>query len=221
MASANPPKKLKSSDDDVPQIAGVAPLLSDALVWVDCEMTGLGADGGPGPDALLEVALLVTDGDLNLVHAEDESPEIVVHQPDDVLDGMNDWCKRQFGWNGPDVPPTPGLLAERVRTSTTSLADADAALAAFVEARVEKGRGVLAGNTVHMDKRFLDKFCPRLMAQLHYRLVDVSTVKELTRRWSPGAFAKAPKKKGSHRALDDIKESLEELRYYRGAAFKI
>jgi len=189
---------------------------SGTLVWVDCEMTGLGGEGGPGGDSLLEVACLVTDGDLNLVA---EGPDLVIHQPEDVLAGMSDWCKRQFGWNGPgDV--VPGLLADQVLRSEVSIQEADALLLDFIAKHVDKGVGVLAGNTVHMDKRFLDKFCPRFMGHLHYRLVDVSTVKELCRRWHPEDFARAPCKKGTHRALDDIRDSLEELRHYRSSIFK-
>jgi len=191
-------------------------LLQDALVWVDCEMTGLGADGGPGNDRLLEVACIVTDADLNVVA---EGPDLVIHWPDDVLEGMNDWCKDQFGWKG-DGSVTPGLLAEAVQKSEVSVQDADRLLVDFVQKHVAKKKGVLAGNTVHMDKRFLDKFCPGFTDYLHYRLVDVSTVKELCRRWHPDEFRGAPVKKGAHRALDDIRESLEELRYYRGSVFK-
>eukprot|EP00442_Polarella_glacialis_P039632 CAMPEP_0115093362 /NCGR_PEP_ID=MMETSP0227-20121206/27492_1 /TAXON_ID=89957 /ORGANISM="Polarella glacialis, Strain CCMP 1383" /LENGTH=200 /DNA_ID=CAMNT_0002485709 /DNA_START=200 /DNA_END=802 /DNA_ORIENTATION=- len=190
--------------------------LEEALVWVDCEMTGLGADGGPGADALLEVACLITDGDLNLIA---EGPDLVIHHSDAVLDSMNDWCKTQFGWLGAGTAPTPGLLADQVQKSGTSLQEADRLLHEFVSKHVPKGTGVLAGNTVHMDKRFLDKFSPNFMGHLHYRLVDVSTVKELCRRWHPKEFSGAPKKKGSHRALDDIRESLDELRYYRKTIF--
>lgn len=165
---------------------------------------------------MLEVACIVTDGDLNLVA---EGPDLVLHQPDDVLAGMNPWCKEQFGWRGHN-DLVDGLLADRVRRSTVTLQEADEQLLEFVAGHVEKGAGVLAGNTVHMDKRFLDRFCPRFMDHLHYRLVDVSTVKELCRRWYPEDFVRAPPKKGAHRALNDIQESLEELRYYRRAVYK-
>merc|ERR1711908_181592 len=101
--------------------------------------------------------------------------------------GMNDWCKNQFGWNGGIVES--GNLCEQVQKSTVSLAQADMRIHEFVSSHVAKGKGVLAGNTVHMDKRFLDKFCPTFMSHLHYRLVDVSTVKELCRRWYPDEFA--------------------------------
>merc|ERR1712087_426051 len=138
--------------------------------------------------------------------------------PDEDLSNMNEWCKRQFGWKGSGAVEA-GKLADQVQKSQTSVNDADQLLFEFVSTHVEKGVGVLSGNTVHMDKRFLDKFCPRFMGHLHYRLVDVSTVKELCRRWHPAAFKAAPAKKGMHRALDDIKESLEELKYYKATIF--
>lgn len=182
-------------------------------MWVDCEMTGLGEAGGPGNDSLLEVACLITDGNLKIVA---EGPDLVINHSDEVLERMNDWCKHQFGWKG-DGSCTPGLLADAVRKSHISAEEADQQLLDFVSKHLQKGAGVLAGNSVHMDKRFLDKFCPRFMAHLHYRIVDVSTVKELFRRWYPEDFAAAPEKTGQHRALDDIRESLEELQYYRMA----
>jgi len=193
-----------------------ASLTDDALVWVDCEMTGLGSEGGPGNDSLLEVACILTDGNLNIIA---EGPDLVIHQSDETLLGMNDWCKKQFGFKG-QGDLVPGLLADQVQKSQVSVQDADRQLLEFVSTYVAKGKGVLAGNTVHMDKRFLDKYCPGFMGHLHYRLVDVSTLKELCRRWQPDTFSKAPAKKGSHRALDDIRESLEELRYYRANMFK-
>jgi len=191
--------------------------IRDALVWVDCEMTGLGADGGPGEDTLLEVAVLITDGDLRVIA---EGPEIVIHHSDQVLDGMNDWCKTQFGWRGLGCDPDPDKLAAAVQKSRVSMEEADRMLLEFVQQHTNKTTGILAGNTVHMDKRFLDKFCPRFMDHLHYRIVDVSTVKELCRRWYPQEFKAAPPKAGAHRALDDIKESLKELQYYGGSIFK-
>ncbi|OLP80831.1 Oligoribonuclease, mitochondrial [Symbiodinium microadriaticum] len=191
--------------------------LDEALVWVDCEMTGLGGGGGPGDDTLLEVAVIITDGHLNVVA---EGPDLVVHHPDEVLNGMNDWCKKQFGWDSASKRAEPGNLAEQVQKSTISLAEADGMLYEFLSRHVKQGKGVLAGNTVHMDKRFLDKFCPRFTGHMHYRLVDVSTIKELSRRWFPAEFDAAPRKRGSHRALDDIRESLQELQYYKEAVFK-
>lgn len=186
--------------------------LPEALVWVDCEMTGLGAEGGPGPDTLLEVAVLITDDHLQLVA---EGPDVVVHHSDEVLDGMNDWCKRQFGWDDQQKIARPGLLADQVRRSKVTLEELDQMLYEFVTRYVEEKGGILAGNTVHMDKRFLDKFCPKFVNCLHYRIVDVSTVKELCRRWYPEQFSRAPKKKDLHRAMDDIRESLKELAFYK------
>ena len=194
----------------------VQPKLNDALVWVDCEMTGLGSEGGPGSDVLLEVACLITDPKLNVVAI---GPDLVIHQPDDILAGMNDWCKTQFGWKGP-TEVAPGLLADQVTKSKVSMEDADQKLFSFVEEHLAKGSGVLTGNTIHMDKRFLDKYAPKFMGHLHYRLVDVSTMKELCRRWYPEEFKLAPKKKSLHRAMDDIEESLAELRFYREAICK-
>eukprot|EP00439_Symbiodinium_sp_Y106_P035500 s1299_g4.t1 len=138
---------------------------------------------------------------------------------------MNEWCKKQFGWDSASKRAEPGNLAEEVQKSTISLAEADGILHEFLSRHVKQGKGVLAGNTVHMDKRFLDKFCPRFTGHMHYRLVDVSTIKdymlnELSRRWFPAEFDAAPRKRGSHRALDDIRESLQELQYYKEAVFK-
>lgn len=189
--------------------------LDGPLVWVDCEFTGLGGPGGVGDDKLLEVACIITDGGLEKVI---EGPDLVIHHDDTVLDSMSDWCKEQFGWK--DGEAEPGKLAEQVRNSTVTLEEADSQLAEFVRANIPAKEGVLAGNSVHMDKRFLEKFTPAFTELLHYRIVDVSTVKELTRRWFPSEFQKAPQKKGAHRALDDIKDSIEELRYYRRSVFR-
>eukprot|EP00435_Cladocopium_sp_Y103_P011121 s1960_g2.t2 len=222
------PNVSKATKEAVP----VGPLSTGpkhALVWVDCEMTGLGAEGGPGPDTLLEVAVLITDDHLRLVA---EGPDVVVHHSDEVLDGMNDWCKRQFGWDDQQKIARPGLLADqadptsedpRSRWKSLKLGKNRWLLWGWY---VEEKGGILAGNTVHMDKRFLDKFCPKFVDCLHYRIVDVSTVKELCRRWYPEQFSHAPKKKELHRAMDDIRESLKdpsladcaELAFYKEAA---
>jgi len=179
-------------------------------------MTGLGGPGSTGDDTLLEVAALATNGAMDQVI---EGPEIVIHHPDEVLGTMNDWCKTQFKWN--DGKPLEGGLAKRVQESKVSLAEADEELAAWVSRAVAAGeRPVLAGNTVHMDKRFLERFLPRFSATLHYRIVDVSTVKELCRRWYPHEFSRAGRKRGSHRAKDDILESIEELKFYKANIFK-
>jgi len=174
------------------------------LVWVDCEMTGL----DPNIDTLLEVAVIVTDGDLNIVA---EGPNIVIHQPDEVLTSMNEWCIEQHGKSG---------LTQRVKDSTISLAEAEDQIVSFVKKWTPEKKCPLAGNSVGQDAKFLVKYMPKVMNHLHYRIVDVSTIKELSRRWYPDELEKAPKKKMTHRALDDIKESIEELAYYRNSVFK-
>lgn len=174
------------------------------LVWVDCEMTGLDTK----VDTLLEVAVLVTDSDLSIVA---EGPNVVIHHPDEVLARMNDWCIQHHGKSG---------LTQMVRDSTISMEEAEDKVVKFVKEWTPENRCPLAGNSVGQDAKFLEKYMPALMEHLHYRIVDVSTVKELSRRWFPEEFAMVPRKKMAHRALDDIKESIEELRYYRQKVFK-
>lgn len=176
---------------------------STHLVWMDLEMSGLEVD----QNRILEIATLVTDGDLNILA---EGPELVVHQPDSLLEGMNQWNKEHHGASG---------LIDRVRASTISEADAEAQTLAFVRAHVPERAAPLAGNSVHQDRLFLSRYFGQLERYLHYRNVDVSTVKELVRRWYPKGYDKRPRKKGAHRALDDIRESIEELAYYRKMAF--
>lgn len=189
--------------------------IKDGLIWVDCEMTGLGDEGGPGGDSLLEVACFITDADLNVIA---EGPDLVIHQPDEVLENMNDWCKKQFGWIGGEA--APGKLAAEVQSSNITVEEADRQLTAFAKKYLEKGYGILAGNTVHMDKRFLDKYTPNFMEHLHYRIVDVSTLREVARRWFPRELKRLPQKRSAHRAMDDIRGSLDELRYFRQSLFK-
>ncbi|KJE89377.1 REXO2 protein [Capsaspora owczarzaki ATCC 30864] len=177
--------------------------LSTRMIWVDLEMTGLDVS----TETIIEMACIVTDSRGNILA---EGPDIIIHQPDEVLDRMNDWCKEHHGASG---------LTAAVRASTTSLAEAEEVMLAFVREHTSKGC-VLAGNTIHMDKRFLDRYMPKFSAHLHYRLIDVSTLKELCRRWYPAIFANAPPKQGLHRALDDIKESIQELVYYQSNMFK-
>lgn len=171
------------------------------LVWMDLEMTGL----DPETDVILELATIITDQDLNIVA---EGPALVVHQPDHVLDAMNEWCKTHHGQSG---------LTRRVRESTLTLADAEAETLAFVQAHVGERVSPLCGNSIHQDRRFLVKYMPDLEAWLHYRNVDVSTVKELVSRWYPDL--PKPAKSGQHLALADIRESINELRYYRSKVF--
>ncbi|KAI9321286.1 ribonuclease H-like domain-containing protein [Dichotomocladium elegans] len=157
-------------------------------------------------DHLIEIAVLITDGDLNVVA---EGPELVIHQPREVMDDMGDWCKEHHGASG---------LTQAVLNSKVSTADAASQVLTFLKQHIEPGVAPLAGNSVHADKRFLEKEMPDVVDFLHYRIVDVSTVKELARRWYPDV-AKNIVKKNTHRALDDIKESIAELEYYRKHVF--
>jgi oligoribonuclease len=186
------------------------------LVWVDCEMTGLGVPGGVGKDRLLEIAIIVTDSDLSNGR---KGPNLIIHQTPEVLASMNDWCKNQFGYN-PNGQHEVGKLAHDVTLSTVTEADAERQIIEFVSQHVEPGKGLLSGNSVHADKRFLEAYMPNFMKYLHYRILDVSTVKEICSRWYPEDFGKAPPKANKHRALDDIEASIDELKFYRSAIFK-
>jgi len=177
----------------------------DLLVWIDLEMSGLDASR----ERILEIATLVTDGNLELVA---EGPELVIHQADGILDGMDAWNTEHHGASG---------LTARARASTVDEAAAEAQTLAFLVATGVGPRAApLAGNSIHQDRLFLARYMPQLEQHLHYRNVDVSTVKELVKRWMPAVYAERPTKKSSHRALDDIKESIDELRFYRARAFR-
>jgi oligoribonuclease len=173
------------------------------LVWMDLEMSGL----DPKTCVILEIATLVTDKDLNLV---EQGPALVVHQPDSVLEGMDDWNKKHHGESG---------LSDMVRASATSLQEAERLTLEFVSKHCREKTSPLCGNTIYQDRRFLIEYMPRLESYLHYRLVDVSTVKELVKRWYGPAF-QSPQKKQKHKALDDILETIEELKFYRRTVFK-
>jgi oligoribonuclease len=176
----------------------------DVLVWLDMEMTGLDAER----ERIIEMATILTDGQLAEIAV---GPDLVIHQPDDILAAMDDWNQKHHGGSG---------LIERVKASTISVADAEAQTIAFINEHVSaKERPVLAGNSIHQDRRFIRRYMPALEKRLHYRMVDVSTIKELGRRWYPQLVAKQPVKNESHRALDDIRESIEELRYYKQHLF--
>ncbi|MBV1790498.1 oligoribonuclease [Marinobacterium sp. D7] len=174
------------------------------LIWVDLEMTGL----IPEKDRIIEMAVIITDADLNLVA---EGPVICVHQPDSLLDQMDEWCTRQHGQSG---------LTERVRASTTSEAEAEQQMLAFIAQHVDKGVSPMCGNSIGQDRRFLYAYMPELEEYFHYRNLDVSSVKELARRWKP-ELLKGIKKQSTHLALDDIRDSIEELRYYREHFFRL
>ena len=168
------------------------------LVWVDMEMSGL----VPERDRVLEVAMVVTDADLNVLA---EAPVYVVHQPDEVLDAMDSWNKSTHGKSG---------LVDKVRASTFTEAEVEARLVEFLRPLVPERTAPLCGNTVHQDRRFMVRYLPLFDAYLHYRIVDVSTLKELAKRWRPDVLA-GVSKEGRHEALADIHESIEELRHYR------
>lgn len=163
---------------------------------------------GLDPDtcAILEAAVIVTDSELREV---DEGLHVVIHQPEHVLDAMDEWCTRQHGQSG---------LTEAVRTSTVNLAQAEERILAYLRRFTRPGESPLCGNSVGHDRRFLDRYMPALAAFLHYRVVDVSTIKELVRRWYPSLAT--PQKGDRHRALDDIRDSIAELRFYREHVFR-
>ena len=168
------------------------------LIWIDMEMSGL----VPERDRILEVAMVVTDADLATVL---EAPVFVVHQDDAVLDAMDAWNKSTHGKSG---------LVDKVRASTLTEGEAESRLLELLKPIVAERMAPLAGNTVHQDRRFMARYMPAFDAYLHYRIVDVSTLKELARRWRPDVLAGVTKE-GKHEALADVYESIEELRYYR------
>jgi oligoribonuclease len=168
------------------------------LIWVDMEMSGL----NPETDRIIEVAVAVTDGELNLIA---ESEAFAVHQPDAVLDGMDQWNRSTHGKSG---------LTERVRASVLNEADAQAAIIDFLRPLVPPGKSPMCGNSICQDRRFMVRYMPQLEAYFHYRNLDVSTLKELCKRWRP-EVARAFAKRSAHTALADIRESIDELRHYR------
>ena len=177
--------------------------MNDRLVWIDCEMTGLSLE----QDALIEVATLVTDYELNILG---DGVDVIIKPPAAALDQMNELVTKMHS--------DSGLLTEL--EGGVTLREAEERVLAYIREYVpEPGKAALAGNTVGTDRAFLARDMPELEAWLHYRIVDVSSIKELTRRWYPRAYFAAPAKSGNHRALADIAESIDELRYYRKAVF--
>lgn len=174
------------------------------LAWMDLEMTGL----EPSRDVIVEIATLITDDELNIVA---EGPDLVVHQPDDVLAIMDPFVVEMHTRSG---------LLPAIKASSITLEDAGAQTLAFIKQYVPEPRSVpLCGNSIGTDRRFLAAYLPDIENYLHYRSVDVSSVKELVRRWYPQVRSERPRKAGQHRALDDIRESVNELRYYRDKVF--
>ncbi len=174
------------------------------LVWLDMEMTGL----DPEKERIIEVAVVVTEPDLTVVA---EGPVLVIHQPAEVLDAMDNWNRSTHGKSG---------LTDKVRASTLSESGAEDQLIAFLSQYVPPGKSPLCGNTVSQDRRFMFKYMPRLEQFFHYRTIDVSTIKELARRWKP-ALLKGFEKRSKHEALADIYESIDELRYYRDTFIRL
>ena len=179
-------------------------MLEDGLVWVDMEMTGL----DPDRDRVIEIATIVTDAHLNVIA---EGPVLAIHQPDAVLAAMDEWNTRQHGGSG---------LTQRVRQSRLDEDAAQDLTLEFLARHVPPGASPMCGNSICQDRRFMARHMPRLESFFHYRNLDVSTVKELARRWRPDVLATVSKQ-GSHLALDDIRDSIAELRHYREHFFRM
>ncbi|CAL1688461.1 unnamed protein product [Lasius platythorax] len=176
---------------------------ADHIVWIDMEMTGLDIE----KDHILEIACIVTDKTLKIISKE---LNIIIHQSNIILDNMNAWSLRQHRISG---------LTEKSRSSTISLEDAEKMVLNFLQEYIPKGVCQLAGNSVYMDRFFLYKYMPLVNDYLHYRIIDVSTIKEIVRRWNPSVYKSIPTKEFKHRAIDDIKESITELVYYQKHIF--
>jgi len=180
-----------------------AELKKDRLIWLDMEMSGL----DPEKERILELAMVITDGNLEIIA---ESPVLVIHQEQKLLDGMDSWNQGTHGKSG---------LIDKVIASTTTEEDAQKICLEFLAEHVKSGASPMCGNTIHQDRRFMAKYMPKLEGYFHYRNIDVSTVKELCKRWQP-EVAKHFTKKQAHTAYADIIESIEELRYYRENFFR-
>jgi oligoribonuclease len=173
------------------------------LIWIDLEMTGLDTV----QDEIIEIATLVTDSQLNVIA---EGPMLAIHQPDELLDAMDEWNTRQHGKSG---------LTQRVKDSTLSVQDAERMTLEFLAEHVDAGASPMCGNSICQDRRFMARLMPELEEFFHYRNLDVSTLKELGNRWAPQVMA-GYKKESSHLAMNDIKDSIAELQYYREHLFK-
>ncbi|KAH7712237.1 oligoribonuclease [Aphelenchoides avenae] len=179
--------------------------LSDRIIWVDCEMTGLDID----KNRLVEIACIVTDGQLKQLA---EFGPVAIQQPPEVMQDMSEWCQETFAKNG---------LLERIKTSEHTEQAAEQMVLDFLREHTEKGKCPMAGNSIHMDRVFISRYMPKLADHFHYRSIDVSTIKELTRRWySPEELNRKPEKQCTHLALDDIRESIAELTFYKDQVFR-
>ncbi len=174
------------------------------LVWIDLEMTGLDTQN----DVIIEIATIVTDSELNILA---EGPELAIHQSDEVLAGMDEWNTKQHGGSG---------LVERVKNSCIDDAEAERQTLAFLQQYVPAGKSPMCGNSICQDRRFMARSMPTLEAFFHYRNLDVSTLKELARRWSPQVY-KGFNKDSSHLAMDDIRDSINELKHYRDTFIRL
>ncbi len=174
------------------------------LIWIDLEMTGLDTNN----DEIIEIATIVTDADLNVLA---EGPIIAIHQPDSILNGMDEWNTRQHGGSG---------LVERIRNSTFTVTEAEQQTLEFLKQYVPAGTSPMCGNSICQDRRFMARLMPELEAFFHYRNLDVSSLKELARRWAP-KVEKSFKKNASHLAMDDVKDSIRELQHYREHFIKL
>lgn len=172
------------------------------LIWIDLEMTGLDTD----EDLILEIATIVTDSQLNILA---EGPMLAIHQPNEILEGMGEWCTKQHEKSG---------LTARCKKSNITVGMAEAKTLSFLKEYVPEGVSPMCGNSICQDRRFLYREMPKLERYFHYRHIDVSTIKELATRWSP-EVAKGFSKVSKHLALEDIKDSIDELSYYRGSFF--
>ncbi len=178
--------------------------LKRIFVWIDLEMTGLDVQ----KDHILEIATIITDDQLNIIA---QTPAFIIHQPDYVLESMSEWVKNAHGKSG---------LTEQVRQSKTTYTQAEAQTLALIKEHCKQYQGLLAGNSVWQDKLFLSKYMPSIVAYLNYRIIDVTTVKELARAWYPQDLQVDFKKPENHRALEDIQESINELKHFRTHFFK-